>query len=292
MGTNNLSNEVIIHKTKIVTDKLQRKRIVEYLQFRRLLEYEDRLSHAFSIGLDVNFRTAKANKQKLPKSEYDNAIDSYELLANSIGWDINKIVKTNQEHTDNIAIVEKKINLGKPDFNLNEYTNTDGLITKKDNIMLTTTSADCNILLFFDPVKNVISNVHSGWKGTAKKVAQKTAIKMIKEFDCNPKDIICCICPSIRKCHFEVEQAVKEIFENMCYGDKEKIIKETVPNKKWHIDTVAVNINMLKEIGLISENIIDCGICNVCNKEFFHSYRMEKTGYGLNTALIGLNVFK
>lgn len=33
---------------------------------------------------------------------------------------------------------------------------------------------------------------------------------MIDKFGCKPKDIICCICPSIHKCHFEVEKDVKD----------------------------------------------------------------------------------
>jgi copper oxidase (laccase) domain-containing protein len=37
---------------------------------------------------------------------------------------------------------------------------------------------------------------------------------MQKEYGSNPKDIICCICPSIRKCHFEVEKDVQTLFEN------------------------------------------------------------------------------
>ena len=36
------------------------------------------------------------------------------------------------------------------------------------------------------------------------------------------------------------------------------------------------------------ENIIDSGICSVCNSDIIHSYRAEKEGYGLNTALIVL----
>lgn len=59
----------------------------------------------------------------------------------------------------------------------------------------------------------MIANVHSGWKGTIQRIIVQTINKMINEFGCNPKDIICCICPSIRKCHFEVEQDVKEEFQ-------------------------------------------------------------------------------
>ena len=114
---------------------------------------------------------------------------------------------------------------------------------------------------------------------------------MIKEFECNPKDIICCICPSIRKCHFEVEKDVKDMFENE-FKDLENInniIEEKIPNAKWNIDTVLINEMILEKQGLKKENIIDSGICSVCNSDLIHSYRVEKKGYGLNTALISLN---
>lgn len=35
-----------------------------------------------------------------------------------------------------------------------------------------------------------------------------------KEYSCNAEDIMCFICPSIRKCHFEVDQEVKDLFYN------------------------------------------------------------------------------
>ena len=103
---------------------------------------------------------------------------------------------------------------------------------------------------------------------------------MIKEFECNPKDIICCICPSIRKCHFEVEKDVKDMFENE-FKDLENlnnIIEEKIPNAKWNIDTVLINEMILEKQGLKKENIIDSGICSVCNSDLIHSYRVEKKG--------------
>ena len=58
--------------------------------------------------------------------------------------------------------------------------------------------------------------------------------------------------------------------------------------EKWNIDTVLINKIILERVGLKKENIIDSGICSVCNKELIHSFRVEKQGYGLNTALISL----
>lgn len=276
-----LSNENIIH---IKTEKN------EFIQFRKLLEYKDILEHAYSLGTNLNFRTSTIKKEELPKEEYEKAVESYKLLCDAIECKYINLVKTNQEHTDCVKIVDEKVNKNNPDFNLEKYYNTDGLITKKKDIILSTTNADCILMLFFDPVKKVIANTHSGWKGTLQRISTKTVEKMIKEFECNPKDIICCICPSIRKCHFEVEKDVKDMFEEE-FKDLENLnefIKETVANKKWNIDTVLINQTILEKQGLKKENIIDSKICSVCNSDLIHSYRVEKQGYGLNTALISL----
>ena len=275
-----LSNENIIHIKK---DGIQ------YIQFRKLLEYKDIINHAYSLGTNVNFRTSRANKQSLEKEEYERVINDYKALCNSIGSNYINVVKMNQEHTDNVKVVKEKVNKSEPDFNLSQYVETDGLVTNKRNLMLSTTNADCILLLFFDPVKKVIANVHSGWKGTLQRISVKTVQKMKSEFNCNPEDIICCICPSIRKCHFEVDKDVKDLFEKEFVDlDLGKIIEKQGNKDKWNIDTVLINQIVLEREGLKKENIIDSGICSVCNSDIIHSFRVEKEGYGLNTALIEL----
>ena len=139
----NLSNENVIHVKKGDT---------EFLQFRKLLDYKDILTHAYSLGTNLNFRTSTVNKQKLPEAEYKKAIESYKVLCNSIDINYINLVKTNQEHTSCVKIVYNKINKDRPDFNQKKYYNTDGLITNQKNLILSTTNADCILLLFFDPI--------------------------------------------------------------------------------------------------------------------------------------------
>lgn len=275
-----LSNENVIH---IVKDGVQ------YLQFRRLLEYSDILVHAYSLGIDKNFRMARAkNAEPITKEELENAKRDYNNLCNAIGENYINIVKPTQTHTKNVKRVEKHVKINEPDFNLKEYDSTDGLTTNKSNILLATTNADCILLMFFDPVKKAIANVHSGWKGTLQRISVETVEKMQKEYGSNPKDIICCICPSIRKCHFEVEKDVQSLFEKEFKDLNLKEIIERKSEKKWLIDTVKINEEILQKAGLRKENIIDCGICSVCNSDLIHSYRVEKEKYGLETAIIGL----
>ena len=231
-----LSNEDVVHI---------KKEGVQYLQFKKLLEYSDIISHAYSIGTDVNFRTARANKEKLPKQDFSKAMQDYKKLCSAINVDYKNIVKTNQEHTDNIAIATKKINQNFPDINLDEYSRTDGIITQKENLVLSTTNADCILILFFDPVTKTIANIHSGWKGTLQRISIKTVKKMVKEFECKPEDIICCICPSIRKCHFEVDKDVKDLFEeefrDLNISQNTDIMEKQKDKEKWNIDTVLFN---------------------------------------------------
>ena len=292
-----LSNKNVIH---IKGDK------IEYLQFRKLLEYKDVIHHVYALGLDVGFKTTTADQNPASPERMELARESYQKLCRCMGSNDAHIVQANQNHTDIIKIVQTKINVDEPDFSLTEEGIEDGLITNKKNLALATTNADCILLLFFDPVKRVIANTHSGWRGTLQRISIKTVQKMVKEFGTNPHDIICCICPSIRKCHFEVNKDVKDMFEkefydleNVTFIDIEKenqektiqltdFIEEKIENTKWNIDTVLINKILLQREGLNPENIIDSGICSVCHSDVIHSYRIEKKNYNTETAVIEL----
>lgn len=277
----NLSNNVIIHKKE---DGIQ------YLQFKKLLQYPN-IQHAYGIK-PANYKTLGT---KITDKMYAESINNYTKLCKALNMGESSVIKPEQQHTNNIDIVNDKMEINIE----NKYKNTDGLLTNVPQIMLASTNADCIILLLYDPVKNVIGSIHSGWKGTVQKIAKVAIEKMEKQYDCNAQNIICCICPSIRKCHFEVEQPVKNIFEQtFSYTNKINDIiqykgkKENTNGEvtdKWVIDTILINKILLKDCGLLPENIIDSGICSVCNSEQIHSFRVDgKQNYGLNSAIIGI----
>lgn len=272
-----LSNENVIHK---------KEEGVEYLQFRRLLEYKDNITHAVTVGKNNDFRIPfyKSTQNKLTDEQIEKNKNSYKKICKVIGIEYNDIVKTNQVHKDIIKKVNDKVNKNEPDFFEEIYEGTDGLVTNKKNLAICTTNADCIVLMMYDTKKNVIANVHSGWRGTIQKVSAKTIEKMEQIYGCNPKDIICCISPSIRKCHFEVDEDVKNMFENS-FKDISKFASK---ENKWHIDTVKINIEILKEKGVKEENIIDSKICTVCNSNLIHSYRGSNKHNGLEMGIIEL----
>ena len=104
---------------------------------------------------------------------------------------------------------------------------------------------------------------------------------MVENYGCNPEDIICCMAPSIGKDHFLVHDDVKQIYEET-FGDllkKNKLIEDNnisdEKGKQYNIDNPGIYKVLLKESGLKSENIIDAGLCTICNNEEFHSARFE-----------------
>ena len=249
---------------------------IQYLQFKKLLAYPE-IIHCYTLrsGDELNFPPIYKDEKMLKQS--------FKKIADCLHLDTTTIVKPHQTHTDRIEVVE----------GVKELNEIDGMITNKQNITLLTTSADCTSLLLYDPVKKVIGNVHSGWKGTLNAIGKKAVEKMIQVYGSNPSDIICCICPCIKQCCFEVDEDVKELFEKE-YKDLEnldKIIQKGIVaegKQKYYIDTTEINKQLLKRVGLKEENIIDSEICTMCNSKYFHSYRVDKENSGRNAAIIFL----
>ncbi len=260
-----LSNDNVIHI---------RKNGLEYLQFRKLLEYQDILKHAICFK-PLNFRSNNIKEEEATDK-------NCELICKELGIDASKRIKKKQTHSDNIEIIT---NSNRKEF----YYDTDGIITNEKEIALPIITADCIACMIFDPVKKVIANVHSGWRGTVQRIIGKAIKMLVEKYNCNPKDIICCIAPSILKCHFEVQEEVKDIFEKefSSYLGKDIISKNMEKENSYFIDTVLINRLMLKDLGLKEENIIESKICTVCHQEF-HSYRREKELSGRNLNIICL----
>ena len=252
---------------------------IRIMQFKKLLEYSDYLTHAFTLK-PLNFGsndTYDCIKEEVHKN--------YKLVCDLLNLDSKDIIRPYQTHTKNIKEVNDECGI----FN-SEYTNIDGIVTDKKYKVLSLVFADCTPLYLYDKNKRIIGNIHSGWQGTVKKIS-KEAIRALKEkYNCNAKDITCVIGPTIRKCHFEVQKDVRDLFYNTFkYMDNiDSIIKYNKKNDRYFIDTVEINKNLLKEEGILEENIIDSKICTVCDSNIIHSYRKEGTNAGRNTSLISL----
>jgi len=224
--------------------------------------------YAFSVALHTGEekKTIIANRQNIVRQ---------------LAWHENVYFTiANQTHSDHIAIIREHKHRGWEQID-DAIEDCDALITDKKDIMLTILTADCVPILLMDTKQGVIAAVHAGWRGSKSKIVAKTVNKMCKIFDCDTKNIIVGIGPSIGACCYEVDSSVANFFEK-----SQKIAIS--PNDKYMLDLPLANKEQLLSVGILESNIEMSHICTACEVDTFFSYRREKGCSGRFMSMIGL----
>ncbi len=197
----------------------------------------------------------------------ENVIENFKIMAETLGMDYRNIVLSKQVHEDVIHTVTDS-DRGNGITRENEFTSVDALITDKKNIPIVTLFADCVPVFFLDKRQGVIALAHSGWRGTVKRIAMKTAEKMKADYASRPEDILTAIGPSIQVCHFEVSDDVAEIFISE-FGENTAVKY----GEKYNVNMQLAIEKQLRETGIPAENIDNSGICTYCNSDLLFSHR-------------------
>ena len=107
-----------------------------------------------------------------------------------------------QKHTDNVAWTETA----------GIYKDCDGIASNLNyNVMLSLSVADCVPVCIFDPVTKNFALVHSGWRGTYKKISNK-AVSLLINNKSNASNIIVYCGVSISSKNYEVDSDVASLF--------------------------------------------------------------------------------
>ena len=154
--------------------------------------------------------------------------------------------------------------------------------------MLTGFSADCVLIFFYDPVRQVIAVSHSGWRGTVLSIGAKTVDKMVSDYGCRRRDIICGIAPAIGKCCFQVDRPVVDEFENAFDWCGPFIRADEENEGKYYIDLQGINEEILVGAGIVRDNIENSRICTKCSPDMFFSHRLMGDNRGSMAGFISL----
>lgn len=261
--------------------KITRTENIDYLQFDRLLEFQDKLVHAIFLkeheigfNLDANLETRER---------------SIETLSKKFNINYEQFVQSHQTHSDHIKRINSKI-----DNNKRIINDFDGFITDVPEIASITTFADCVPVFIYDYKNNVYANIHAGWRGIINKITIKAIKILVNEYKSSLSNIICCIGPNIRKECFLVNDDLVQIYKK-AYGDyikKYPIVEKTdlknENGKQYRIDNNLLLKQMLIEVGILEKNIINSNICTVCHSSNFHSRRVEGENFQKNGGLMML----
>jgi polyphenol oxidase len=139
----------------------------------------------------------------------------------------------------------------------------DALVTCLRGVGLLIKVADCQAVFLVNPVRQVVANVHCGWRGSVEGILGKVVALLEKRFQSRPEDLVAAISPSLGPCCAEFRNYRRELppsFLPFKIGDN-------------HFDFWAISRWQLEQAGLRPEHIQGPTHCTVCGADRFFSYR-------------------
>ncbi len=191
------------------------------------------------------------------------------------------VIQSHQIHSDKIAFITA------PNTAREDLQGIDALITNLEECPIAVRSADCVPILLYDPTCSVVAAVHSGWRGTVKKIVQKVIKSMVVQYRTTPCDLKAVIGPSIGPNSFCVHEEVVKAFNSSGFP-LSKICRQ-YNDGLFKINLWEANRWLLIESGVKSTNIQIEGIDTFTHHDEFFSARYErdnKCGRTLNVIKI------
>jgi len=173
-----------------------------------------------------------------------------------------------QIHSDIVVMVDKEC----------PPTDGDGLVTMTPETAVMVKAADCVPVLMSSGDGRLLAAVHSGWKGTVSRIAERA----VEKLDSPVSDISVYIGPGIGPCCYNVDRERYSIFEQR--------FPDMIPHKDeppFNLDLKGIIAGTLIASGVREENLVLERRCSCCSHELCCSYRRDGDGAGRMAAVIG-----
>lgn len=206
----------------------------------------------------------------------DDVLTNRKKLAAQLNIPLERFVFGAQNHGINIACVtEFHMGAGVYDFE-SGITETDGLYTNLDDVVLATFYADCTPLYFISPKHHLIGIAHSGWQGTVKGMMHTFLSHWINDLQITPSDIFIAIGPAISKSAYIVDDTVANNVRSFPYFDATQTLTK-LSDTHYKFDGQRLNVMMAENLNIPLQNILSTSYCTYCDNDLFFSFRKDGT---------------
>ena len=248
------------------------------------------LRHAFSTRLGGVSRDHLASlnlRGPGPSGDLPERVEeNYRRFCRAVGLDESRVVLSKQVHEDTVRAVTAA-DAGKGLRQERDYT-ADALVTNVPNLPLFVFSADCVVILLYDPRHRAVGAVHSGWRGTALGILKKTVETMSSLYGTSPADLLAAIGPAIGPCCFETHRDVPDALTAAMGQEASPFIQALPGGEKFSVDLKGVNQRWLELAGVPREHIAVCPLCTACRPDLFWSHRRMGDRRGVQAAAVML----
>lgn len=217
----------------------------------------------------------------------EQVIENRKRLIHQLGMSFSSWTSGEQIHDTRVAVVTQE-DRGKGCLSRESaFSDTDGLITAENNILLTTYYADCVPLYFYSPDTDLIATAHAGWKGTVENIVGNVVELFIKQ-GAKVENIRAAIGPSIGQCCYEVDKKViTPIKKAITSRSALEAVFKKIDHIHWKLNLQEANKVLMEKMGIQPEYISVSKWCTSCCPEYFHSHRRDAGNTGRMVAWIG-----
>ncbi len=173
----------------------------------------------------------------------------------------------------------------------------DALMTDVPGLLLVIRTADCLPVLLADPENRAVAAVHCGWRGTEKRILEKTVLAMGEAYGSKPTEMLAALGPCIGAACYEVGPEVRKAFLGAGFTPSVFVERGSLPairipnyQGKYLLDLRAANVWLLLQLGFKKTHILNTGpVCTHC-EPLLLSYRRHPSDPRRMYNFIGLEV--
>lgn len=169
-----------------------------------------------------------------------------------------------QVHETRIAVIDEHTPPG-------PQAGYDALITATPGAGLMTFSADCPLVVIYDPRRQVVGLAHMSWRCTVGRLSQHVIEQMQTRFGAAPADLRAGIGPGAGVCCYEVGEDVHTAAADL--PDAETHFQHRAG--RLYLDLASANTALLQAAGVPAGHIERANLCTMCRTDLFYSYRCE-----------------
>lgn len=197
----------------------------------------------------------------------------------------NSLITCQIEHGDNILKVDSANQQQLYDLMSRDKSQlpfADAIITDIRDCALYINSADCAIVLIYDPMNDAIGLVHCGWKGIVKKVFAKTVESMAEYFGSSPESLIVAVSASIGSCCYQIKNPIQHQYREW------QPYLQLLESGITAIDLRSALHDQILETNILDTCLDEHDLCTACHTELFFSFWAEKPKTGRMTSIVSL----
>jgi polyphenol oxidase len=196
------------------------------------------------------------------KDDPAKVLENRARVARHLGGTTDQVVTLYQTHSATALVVAKP-------YPRDAVPSADAVVTHTPGLVIGALAADCNPVLFADPVAKVVAAAHAGWRGALGGILEATVTAM-ENLGAERTRIVAAVGPCIHQASYEVGAEFEAEFLKVS-ADYEVYFHRSSPTSRPHFDLPGFVMMRLGRAGVGTTERVS--LCTYENESKFFSFR-------------------